>query len=258
MIISLVRMGGLGNQLFQYAAALAVYILNDNSIIYLEPETINIHNHRHYNYAKLFMNHGIEITNSIDLPLFDQGGFGDEWNPSSIQLPIRLQGYFQYLPAIQHVIPIIKSRMLTVLQSRREYIKNKLDLDENTAIFMHVRRGDYLTLSNFHYVQNHSYFEQSWSVMYPRSHNTMVYIISDDIEWCKNEIWSFPCHFFDNNDELDALALMSLCKGGAIIANSSFSWWGAMLSDTKRVTYPAQWINASIPNIFPSHWIKVG
>ena len=58
-------------------------------------------------------------------------------------------------------------------------------------------------------------------------------------------------------NELDALALMSLIKAGAIIANSTFSWWAAILSDTPYVIYPKKWIAQKIENLFPSNWIPI-
>jgi hypothetical protein len=64
----------------------------------------------------------------------------------------------------------------------------------------------------------------------------------------------------DEPDELDGLALMSLCHGGAIIANSTFSWWGAMLGAypaKATVVYPSKWLQGNKPDLFPPQWARI-
>ena len=78
-------------------------------------------------------------------------------------------------------------------------------------------------------------------------------ILSDDIAWCKE---NFNLEVVDEPDELMGLALMSLCHGGAIIANSTYSWWGAMLIKAP-VIYPKRWLQNTVPLIFPSHWLPL-
>ena len=69
-------------------------------------------------------------------------------------------------------------------------------------------------------------------------------------------------HFelLDEKDELAGLMLMSLCEGGAVISNSTFSWWGAMLgcgATGVPVAYPAKWIGKENPDLFPPSWIRI-
>jgi hypothetical protein len=64
----------------------------------------------------------------------------------------------------------------------------------------------------------------------------------------------------DEPDELNGLALMSLCRGGAIIGNSTYSWWGAMLGAEPagaQIIYPTLWFSDAKPALFPSHWTRL-
>ena len=90
-----------------------------------------------------------------------------------------------------------------------------------------------------------------------------ILVFSDDIEWVQSQ------DFFKNplmkimnlEDELDTLACMSLCKGGAICANSTFSWWGAFLGsygERSPVFVPGHWIGNEQPvKLFPDEWIVI-
>ena len=99
-----------------------------------------------------------------------------------------------------------------------------------------------------------------------------VIVVSDLIEWCKRQPWleGDRFHFSDASHEVFSdgasvpyadLCLMSLC-GGAIIANSSLSWWGAWLqNDAGKVIAPDPWygskITADTSDLIPERWIKL-
>jgi hypothetical protein len=82
-------------------------------------------------------------------------------------------------------------------------------------------------------------------------------VFSDDPEWCKQQACFAGAQILDEPDELLSLELMSRCKGGAVISNSSFSWWGAILANAERVVYPDLWSEMHKPNLFPSTWIRL-
>jgi hypothetical protein len=88
-------------------------------------------------------------------------------------------------------------------------------------------------------------------------------VLSDDVLWCKGQklfTESPNIQIADEPDELNGLALMSLCHGGAILGNSTYSWWGAMLGAEPAgatVIYPSRWYSAEKPVLFPGHWIRV-
>lgn len=256
------RMGGLGNQLFQYAAAKAVAHYHPNSLIIMEPERDNPHNRLGYNYANILIGQEDDTHHPLDLddtplPAFKQGSAFMPWHPQHVCPPIQLHGYFQYLPAIQPILDGLIGELVDALgpfRSRHE------DVDEEKTVFMHVRRGDYLRLPDFHYIQPTTYYEKAfnmWKQIYPYHDDYKLYILSDDPEWCSAQPWTFQYTIYNSKDELETIALMSKCKAGAIIGNSTFSYWGALLSKTDKVFYPRQWIGEPIYGLFPTEWVCV-
>jgi hypothetical protein len=252
------RMGGLGNQLFQYAAARAVAFHHPHTQIYVETETENSHNHKKYEYASLFMKQAILLPSPSLLPPtlneFHQKSSFFPWSPETISPPVRLYGYFQYYPAIQPIIPNLVKEWKQALQPFLD-----TTLSEEKTVFLHVRRGDYLCLPHYHYVQTKTYYEnafQQWKTTYP-SDDYQLFLVSEDWEWCRQQDWSFPYQLYEDADEIKTLAFMSQCKAGAIIGNSSFSYWGALLSESPHVFYPEKWIAETVHDLFPSNWCCV-
>lgn len=261
-VVGVHRMGGLGNQLFQYCAARAVAQANMGCRIWIGPETLNTHNHNGHDYAKIFMRDAEQVSGErLDrLAMFDQGHFCAPWDPTNLMLPCTLRGYFQYLPAIERVLPIVRNEWLGSLQTLRNQIKNDLKMpEEDACIGMHVRRGDYLKLPDFHFIQSLSYYEKAFHHISQQNNKTSpkVFIVSDDPEWCMQQPWSFPHYVSQSTDELHDLSLLSLCRGGVIMGNSTFSWWGAVLARAKTTIYPSRWINLKTDNLFPNHWIQM-
>ncbi len=120
-----------------------------------------------------------------------------------------------------------------------------------------MRRGDYLTAPvGFSTLDYKSYYLSALAQARKENCPRRWLVLSDDITWCKDNLP--PLEFIDEPDELVGLALMSLCHGGAIIANSTYSWWGAMLGpkDTP-VIYPKIWLQNTVPLIFPTQWLAL-
>lgn len=251
------RMGGLGNQLFQYAAARAVASHHADIQIYVEKERDNTHNKEGRDYAKIFMKHAIvaEMETPFAADEFHQGNSFVPWKPETIPIPIKLCGYFQYLPAIEPILPELVEEFNEALEPfHSPYI------DPEKCMFIHVRRGDYLNLPHYHYIQTKTYYEnafQKWREQYTGGDDFNVFLISNDTDWCLSQQWSFPFILFNNPDEIKTLALMSQCGAGAIIGNSSFSYWGALLSKSPHVFYPERWIAEKVYSLFPPQWACV-
>lgn len=248
-------MGGLGNQLFQYAAARAVAHYHPGARICVGKETENSHNHRGNNYALIFMKDAVVVDNVSCAQEFHQEMSFAPWRPEHIHPPVRLCGYFQYLPAIQPILPDLVAQFREAL---RPFVP-RFEMDPETSVFVHVRRGDYLGKAHYHFVQTCAYYERAFAEW--RRHFTgdrfQVYMVSDDPFWCRCQQWTFPYLLYDDDDEMRTLALMSQCKAGAIIANSTFSYWGAMLSQSAHVFYPERWVAETIHDLFPSQWCCV-
>ena len=108
------------------------------------------------------------------------------------------------------------------------------------TISLHIRRGDYVSNPN-HPIQSISYYKKSLSKL----PDLPVIVFSDDPDWCSEQEFFEDDRFMiaENNSTDCDLCLMSLCKYH-IIANSSFSWWGAWLAKSERVFAPQNWFGA--------------
>ena len=121
---------------------------------------------------------------------------------------------------------------------------------------MHVRRGDYLKFKDTHPPCSVEYYNQAISSF---SESSIFLVISDDIEWCKENFLGDKFYFVEGNEDYIDLYLMSLCKNN-IIANSSFSWWAAWLNRNKEkiVIAPEKWFGNEVQyntdNLLPSSW----
>ena len=233
-IILLKTKGGLGNQLFQIAAAMACQKVLGGNIYVMASDN----KHSAKDYIKIFSTLQ-PLYNDIQTEFYynQTDGFG-HWNPESFSLykSVSLDGYFQYLPPIQSVI----DDMGHFICDYTEY---------NSYAFLHVRRGDYLYYSHIHHILPQSYYETAL-----KGFNSNILVISDDIAWCKQQPWLSSYKMLEEDDELKTLSIMASCKKGAIIANSTFSWWGAILGKSGNVYYPSLWYLNIRPNMFPDSW----
>lgn len=135
------------------------------------------------------------------------------------------------------------------------------------AIAVHVRRGDYV--SNALYNQVHgtcspAYYEQAVRTLVAQVAQPVLYVFSDEPEWVKQHMhFDAPTVYVAHNqgkNSFEDLRLMSLCQHN-IIANSSFSWWGAWLNDNPRkiVIAPRQWMQQENGNsdLIPQTWTRL-
>ncbi len=135
------------------------------------------------------------------------------------------------------------------------------------AVSLHVRRGDFAsnpgTLA-VHGLCSLEYYRRAIDYVSSRVENPQFFIFSNDIPWAKDNLQiSSPCHYVTHNSAKDGhqdMRLMSLCRHH-IIANSSFSWWGAWLNSSteKLVIAPDKWfaIDLDSSDIVPSSWIRM-
>lgn len=133
--------------------------------------------------------------------------------------------------------------------------------DDKKSVSVHVRKGDYVGHPDFDGIANKEYYERSMRYWREKLGNPRFYIFSNNIESCKGTFDSKECTFVNLNENSKAwrdMAMMSACKHH-IIANSTFSWWGAWLSDTKEETVcPVRFLNDTITkDIYPDKWIKL-
>lgn len=262
-----VRKGGLGNQMFQVAAALA-YAKETNRRILLPNEFYNAHRSPTLDYADtLFREFIYRLQKPLDGIAIQQllatgfvqhpgePGF-DLWSPIDCSGHILLHGYFQSYPPLELHEETIRSTYLHGLGNLRVDLK-----DSPHRIGLHVRRGDYLQppASEVLPVQPLSYYETA--LKHFDLSNSEVYVFSDDLEWCKEQtlFQTLPQkRFVEESNEVKALALMTTCLGGFVCANSTFSWWGAFLGAYKvraPVIVPSNWFKGGVGSLFPKEWI---
>jgi hypothetical protein len=153
--------------------------------------------------------------------------------------------------------PKIKDKLV---QKHLNLIKNK------NSVAIHIRRGDYLNNPKarcFHGILGEDYYKKSIIYVKKTVKNPFFFIFSDDVGLVKKTFFFFNKKnfiFIDTKSTINDLHLMSNCKH-FIIANSTFSWWGAWLSKNKHkiILAPKKWVRAKIstPDIIPESWIKI-
>ena len=137
-----------------------------------------------------------------------------------------------------------------------------------TKIGVHVRRGDYVKKQDFHPLCHPEYYKAAINELTTDLNDFVVYVFSDDIEWCKENFNSITNakvifdesggdeqNYFQNQEK--TLMKMTMCDR-FIIANSSYSWWGAWLGKNEKVIAPSQWFTwmdaSEYRDIYCSHW----
>lgn len=132
------------------------------------------------------------------------------------------------------------------------------------SVSLHVRRGDYTKIYGGRDALPITYYQNAIAAM--REHVTYptFFVFSDDIAFCRENLPAGPCYIFvDHNSQNEAhedLRLMASCRHH-IIANSSFSWWGAWLnpSPDKIVLAPDRWLDPNVPHtdLLPPSWQRI-
>lgn len=276
--------GGLGNQLFQYAFALALCEYNKSYRVLIDPSCF-----RHgYN------THKYELSTAFKIELKEISFLKKLWfSLFSVVLPKKFHTVIEPTPFVYYQSLFQEKgvcRMIGYWQSYKYFSKywdtirkslkfvNTLPVEANCylialkndqSIAIHVRRGNYLDESNKHLYAGicdiEYYYEAIRRVKDIFTHPQFI-IFSNDIMWCKNNLVSFvgecPCLFVDNLSSYGSdveMQLMSFARCN-VIANSTFSWWSAYLNQRENhiVISPKIWINNyETSDIFPKDWILI-
>jgi len=226
--------GRLGNQLFQIATTISCALENNDQ--YAFPN---------WNYEKFFNLHNcfsnnISYQNNYEEPFF-------HYQKITYKKDLNINGFFQSYKYFDNNKDLIK-----------KIFTSTYNLPETNITSIHVRRGDYLQFSNYHTVLGMDYYNKAMEIC----PSTEYYIFSDDITWCKNNFKGNQFTFISGNNEVLDLSMMSKCEN-QIIANSSFSWWGAYLNNNlnKKVIAPSKWFGPAsthnIKDLFPTDWINI-
>jgi hypothetical protein len=279
--------GGLGNQLFQYAAGRQ---LSENQNVslkldlsYLQSENPKSrHTKRNFELDKFKIK--AEIATEHEIRAIRRQRWKNFFKPIWIKerhddcyekftkagKTCYLDGFWQSENYFFNISEYIRSE----LQLKESFTENyfvgiKEQIENSNSVSLHFRRGDYVdnpVINQFHGVCSLDYYQQAVKWMVERMKNPHFFVFSDDIQWVKKNFNSgFPMFFIEKSDEIhhSDFYLMSLCKHN-IIANSSYSWWAAWLNanDNKLVITPQKWYlnkkkQSKINGLIPEKWIKI-
>jgi len=255
--------GGVGNQMFIISAGHIAHKCTNLPLYILQnPVENNPHNIKKQNYNdSIFKYFGTHLPLLHNDPVFSEykKNFPPSafypWFPESIIPGTVLEGYYQFYPPIEFFEHEIRELFLKGLEDFREKIP-----DYSNCAFLHIRRGDYLNHSDFHFIQSIEYYKKAVDTLIQTTKVEKILVFSDDIEWVKSQPFfsSEIFQIYESDDELKTLACMTKCTAGAICGNSTFSWWGAFLgAHAKRnpVYVPKKWIADLVLCLFPKEWI---
>lgn len=283
-------LGGLGNQMFQFALYRALQKRFPDERVLVDLRCFNGYKkHRGFEIDKVF-NVSYETASwrevaqlAYPYPNFQTWRFGSRLLPTRRSM-LKERADFTYEPtALTRTIDTyydgywqhedyFRDVRDTILQTFRfpEFDDRNREtaqrLQSTNSIAIHVRRGDYTHDKLFHDICDLDYYRQAISRMQQAVGGDLFCVFSDDLRWCREHIAPLlkdkPISYVDWNRgerSVQDIHLMSLCRHN-IIANSSFSWWGAWLNQHpgKVVIAPEKWMHTKgTQSPVPNDWIRL-
>lgn len=256
--------GGLGNQMFQIAAAY-VHALNNNDTCAFD-----------FNMQPVYQgNNSRTYRNNIFKKLLE---LPPNWKPDFIHKERTCE--YQKLPYHKNMMLIGFFSGDKYIGSRRKDVLD-LFLDEDiignmkhgfngilkNSVSIHIRRGDYLRFTDVYIQLEFDYYKRALDIIKRKARIDNILVFSDDIDWCKKSLPLREAYFSDCLYDFGDMYLMSLCSHN-IVANSSFSWWGSYLNRNpdKIIVAPEKWFKTDVPSpgrpddakhVFCDNWIKI-
>jgi hypothetical protein len=196
-----------------------------------------------------------------------------DFHEQILSLPdnIYLDGYWQSEKYFAGIADMIKKEFSFVYPPSEINQELLEKITDDNSVSLHIRRGDYVSnpeSMETHGVLGAEYYREALNLMEKKVKDPQIFVFSDDIPWAKDNLKTdLPVHCIDHNGmekNYEDLRLMSNCKYH-IIANSSFSWWGAWLSINpgKIVIAPEKWFSEQEMkkrkkiDVVPDNWIKI-
>jgi hypothetical protein len=286
--------GGLGNQLFQYAAGRRLSIFH-RTPIKLDVRTFDYHKLRHYSLAAFRIKEACatpsEIAeargNSPEKPASSilqlmrrfkkrrrwsvvREAYLGPYNPGILNTnrDVYLDGYWQSEKYFKDVEDVIRSEFTVQNESSPENESIASQILNTDSVSIHVRRADYVldpATHETHGVCGLEYYQECIHLINERVAHPYFFVFSDDLDWCRENLRFDHSIIFVTHQcavgEHEDLRLMSLCKHN-IIANSSFSWWGAWLNTNKEkiVMSPRRWFKDQkydTSDLIPEGWMRI-
>ena len=258
--------GGMGNQITQYAFGLA--LMHSGKPVMFNLDWFRTKGAKHPKFPRPFRLNKFEIPafpiGAIvpDNPTIDESKVG--YNPMILQMKNdnNYSGYWQYYSYYIHVLPILRTHLQVQSQFYTEgFLKWVEKIMGTDSVSLHVRRGDYLMGRKGQYknLDTEYYFDAI------REAKGDLFIFSDDLKWCRqtfSQKYFARKVYFVNEPDFLSFELMKFCKQH-IISNSTFSFWAALLNDTpeKKVWCPTHYLGdtAEYSDTYrwPKDWIKL-
>ncbi|MDN3608477.1 alpha-1,2-fucosyltransferase [Vibrio ostreicida] len=281
---------GLGNQMFQYAFYLSLKNMNKNQKVKVDITWFD--NEKFHNGFELSKVFGVspDFATYPEVKALSHVGYSflsrvkrrlclrkDEivepkilqfkYSPSlfgQTDVDNFYRGYWQsykYFDSVEHEVlrefsfPIFSDRNNLEME---EFLKENI----GRTVSIHVRLGDYLKDKRLSGLCSLEYYTEAISKVRERVEDPIFIVFSDDIDWCKSNLDSIGAKFVDWNISKNSfrdMQLMSLCSNN-IIANSSFSWWGAFLNknESKLVIAPKVWMrDVNTDDLIPDSWVRL-
>jgi hypothetical protein len=282
--------GGIGNQLFTFAAGKAFSQINKRNVIFdLTDAGKGYTNHR-----SSILSLNLELVVSPSKPWlyqffskvrnrlsrtfkkFTQKKHSSHANYISYEIGYdpklfqmekarNVRGYFQSWRYFEIAGQSFRSSKDLLIRPSQWYLETCALAEETKPIFLHVRRGDYEQLSDTYGLLDTKYYVDALVIVRKFLPNNPIWVVSDDIPEAEkllasilpaNTIWVNPSN---STDPVESLVLMSRGAGN-IIANSTFSWWGAALNEKSLVTVaPKKWFKGmqDPEDLYPPDWLLV-
>lgn len=192
------------------------------------------------------------------------------FNHQILALPdqVYLDGYWQSEQYFVSIRPLLLQEFSLKAAPTAGFLRLADQIRARRAVSIHIRRGDYVadqTTQQVHGVCSLEYYQQAVRELASHFDQLEFYVFSDDITWAEANLrLPHPMVFMGQAQQLknyEELLLMSLCRHN-IIANSTFSWWGAWLNQhpDKRVIAPAKWFNdpeKDASDLVPVAWNRI-
>ena len=251
-MISADMKGRTGNNLFQIAAAEALARRVGTSAAFDLSR-----NH----LRTTLLRNVAHISNYAATNHFIQSGFGYREMP--LKDDLRLTGWFQsekyFLDFSDHIGDLFHLDEGDIQKIRGVFGPI---MDGNVTTAMHVRRGDYVHFPDKHPICGMEYYTNAMDYLRETGKENKFILVSDDMKWVRENFKGDDILYSPFNDILMDLTLMT-CMDNNIIANSTFSWWGAYLNRTpsKKVVAPLRWFGDRGPqerdDIVPANWTRL-
>lgn len=282
--------GGLGNQMFQYAIGRSLS-LHHHTELFLDTSMLESNNQPHVyrKYSldtlnvsvkilqkdsgliprdrKSSLSRFLNIFNMKELNLVAEKNFRFDQHVLKAPDNSYLDGYWQSYNYFESNADVLKREfsLKGKLSGKANNISDKII--SSNAVVIHIRRGDYVSspeTASYHGNCDISYYEKAIQLMQERNRDLAFFVFSDDPSWVRQNFKATRSYDLVSGEGLsnvEELHLMALCKH-AIVANSSFSWWGAWLMNNpdKTIIAPKQWFkDTSIitDDMFPKTWLRI-